>query len=249
MSVVSESAFESSIEAHLLSHEWLQVAPSSYDRALGLIPDELFAFLAESQPDEWSQLVARHGGEGQARAKVVKRVADELTARGTVDVLRSGVKDSGVSFRVAFFAPANGLTPGLLEAFESNRLGVVRQLHHSESRPHDSLDVALFVNGIPTATAELKNPLTHQTVAHAMSQYRTNRNPADLIFKHRAVVHFAVDPDQVYMTTRLAGEGTVFLPFNQGSGGAGQAGGAGNPVNVGGYKSAYLWERVWARDA
>ena len=249
MSVVSESAFESSIEAHLLAHGWLQVAPSSYDRALGLIPDELFAFLAGSQPDEWSQLLTRHGGEGQARAKVAKRVADELTARGTVDVLRSGVKDSGVSFRVAFFAPANGLTPGLLEAFESNRLGVVRQLHHSESRPHDSLDVALFVNGIPTATAELKNPLTHQTVAHAMSQYRTNRNPADLIFKHRAVVHFAVDPDQVYMTTRLAGEGTVFLPFNQGSGGAGQAGGAGNPVNVGGYKSAYLWERVWARDA
>ena len=131
----------------------------------------------------------------------------------------------------------------------ANRLGVVRQLHHSESRPADSVDVALFVNGIPTATAELKNPLTHQTVSDAMAQYRTDRNPADLIFKHRAVVHFAVDPDQVYMTTRLAGQDTVFLPFNQGSGGAGRAGGAGNPLNPDGYRTAYLWERVWSRDA
>jgi type I restriction enzyme R subunit len=180
---------------------------------------------------------------------VAKRVADEVTARGTVDVLRRGVKDSGVSFRVAFFAPANGLTPSLWESYEANRLAVVRQLHHSESRPQDSLDVTLLVNGIPTATAELKNPLTGQSVADAMEQYRTDRNPADLIFKHRAVVHFAVDPHQVYMTTRLAGAGTVFLPFNQGSGGAGHAGGAGNPVNPNGYATSYLWEQVWDRDA
>ena len=167
--VNSESAFESSIEAQLVAHGWVAVAPSLYDRALGLVPDELIGFLSGSQPDEWDQLVARHGGEAQARSKVVKRVADELTARGTVDVLRRGVKDSGVAFQVAFFAPANGLTPGLQERFTANRLGVVRQLHHSESRPADSVDVALFVNGIPTATAELKNPLTGQSVADAMT--------------------------------------------------------------------------------
>ena len=247
--VVGESAFEASIEAHLLSHGWSALVPLAYDRGLGMVPDELVAFLAESQPDEWAQLVSRHGGEAQARAKVAKRVADELTARGTVDVLRGGVKDSGVTFRVAFFAPANGLTPGLVARYEANRLGIVRQLHHSETRPHDSVDVALLVNGIPTATAELKNPLTQQSVAHAMTQYRTDRSPADLIFRHRVVVNFAVDPDQVYMTTRLAGEGTTFLPFNQGSGGAGAAGGAGNPVNASGYRTAYLWERVWAPDA
>jgi type I restriction enzyme R subunit len=194
-------------------------------------------------------LVARHGGEARARAKLCKRVADELSSRGTIDVLRRGVKDSGVSFQVAFFAPANGLTPGLQERFKANRLAIVRQLHHSESRPQDSVDVTLFVNGIPTATAELKNPLTQQSVAHAMAQYRSDRNPADLIFMHRAVVHFAVDPDQVYMTTKLAGEKTVFLPFNQGSGGAGASGGAGNPVNPDGYRTAYLWERVWSRES
>jgi type I restriction enzyme, R subunit len=126
---------------------------------------------------------------------------------------------------------------------------VVRQLHHSESKPADSMDVTLFVNGIPTATAELKNPLTHQSVKHAIKQYQQDRTPTDLIFKHRTVVHFAVDPNQVYMTTRLAGEATRLLPFNQGSGGAGRQGGAGNPPNPDGYETAYLWERVWQRDA
>ena len=183
--------------------------------------------MAASQPDEWESLVSRHGGESRARAKVCKRVADEITGRGTVDVLRRGVKDSGVSFRVAFFAPAHGLTPGLWQQYRANRLSVVRQLHHSESQPHDSLDVALFVNGIPTASAELKNPLTHQRAANAIDQYRADRNPSDLIFRHRMVVHFAVDPDQVYMTTTLAGQDTVFLAFNQGSGGPGQPGGRG----------------------
>lgn len=246
--VHQESAFESSIEAHLLAHGWGKVDAGSYDRKLGLFPDELTAFLAESQRDEWAELCKRHGGEAAARAKVAKRVADELTARGTVDVLRGVVKDSGVTFRVAAFAPANGLTPGLWRAYEANRLGVVRQLHHSESNPMDSVDVTLVLNGIPVGTAELKNPLTGQGVADAMEQYRKDRNPVDLIFKHRALVHFAVDPHQVYMTTRLARQDTRFLPFNEGSNGAGRPGGAGNPMNPDGYASAYLWERVWQRD-
>jgi type I restriction enzyme R subunit len=247
--VTSEGAFEESIEAHLLASGWAKISAKEYDVALGLMPMELAAFLAASQPDEWGQLCSRLGGAATATAKVAKYVADRLTKHGTVDVLRRETKMNGVSFRVAFFAPANGLTASLWDRYKANRLSVVRQLHHSESRPGASLDVALFVNGIPTATAELKNPLTHQSVGHAMKQYQQDRNPTDLIFKHRAVVHFAVDPNQVYMTTRLAGEATRFLPFNQGSGGAGQKGGAGNPTNPDGYETAYLWERVWQRDA
>ena len=247
--VKKESAFESSIEAHLVGAGWVKGDPKSYDVALGLASDDLFAYLSVSQPDEWEQLQLRHGGESKARVKVAKRVADELTSRGTVDVLRRGVQDTGVTFQAASFAPANRLAPGLWDRFEANRLSVVRQLHHSESHPHDSLDLVLLVNGIPVATAELKNPLTGQSVGDAMGQYRSDRVPSDLIFKHRAVVHFAVDPDQVYMTTKLAGQETVFLPFNEGSGGAGQAGGAGNPVNPDGYRTAYLWERVWERAA
>ncbi len=244
----NEWAFESSVEMGLLSKRWSRIEAGAYDRKLGLFSDDLTAFLAESQPDEWAELCKRHGGEPAARLKVAKRVADELTVRGTVDVLRGVVKDSGVTFRVSAFAPANGLTPGLWRAYEANRLGVVRQLHHSESSPMDSVDVTLALNGIPVATAELKNPLTGQGVADAMEQYRRDRNPADLIFKHRTLVHFAVDPHQVYMTTRLARQDTWFLPFNEGSNGAGRPGGAGNPMNPDGYASAYLWERVWQRD-
>lgn len=243
-----ESAFESSIEADLLANGWVRLVGNGFDRTLGLFPDELVEFVSGSQPKEWAELCRRHGTEAAARAKLAKRVADELTSRGTVDVLRGVVKDSGVTFQVAAFAPANGLTPVLRERFEANRLGVVRQLHHSESSPGDSLDVVLVLNGIPVATAELKNPLTGQSVEDAMVQYRRDRNPADLLLRSRAVVHFAVDPHQVYMTTRLVGEDTVFLPFNQGSAGAGTAGGAGNPGNPGGYATDYLWRRVWARE-
>lgn len=246
--VHQEAAFESSIEADLLASGWLKIDPSTYDVKLGLFRTELIAFLQTSQPKEWAELVKRLGGESAAEEKVVKRVADEITARGTVDVLRGVVKDTGVTFRVAAFAPANGLTPELWQRYDANRLGVVRQLRHSESHPKDSLDVVLVVNGIPVATAELKNPLTGQTVKDAITQYQEDRNPADLIFKHRTLVHFAVDPHQVYMTTRLAKQDTTFLPFNQGSAGAGNAGGAGNPENPEGYATAYLWQHVWQRD-
>jgi type I restriction enzyme R subunit len=246
--VTGESSFEDSLEAHLLEQGWRQGTSGGYDVALGLMPSELAAFLATSQPDEWEQLSLRLGGAETATVKVAQYVAKEINTRGTVDVLRRETKMNGVGFRVAFFAPANGLTKSLWERYDANRLTVVRQLHHSESRPDQSLDMALFVNGIPTATVELKTPTSGQTVQHAMKQYQ-RRTASDLIFRARAVVHFAVDPHQVYMTTKLAGEATRFLPFNQGSGGAGQKGGAGNPPNPAGYQTAYLWERVWGRDA
>jgi len=247
--VTSESAFEDSIEEHLLASGWLNGDPSGYDRGLGLDAAELVAFLEASQPDEWEQLTQRLGGTANAKERVAKYVGDQLTQRGTADVLRGVTKMNGVSFRLAFFAPANGLTQALWKRYDANRLSVVRQLHHSESNTADSVDMTLFVNGIPTATAELKNPLTQQRVGHGVRQYQRDRNPSDLIFRARTVVHFAVDPNQVYMTTRLAGEQTRFLPFNQGSGGAGQKGGAGNPANPDGYDTAYLWEQVWQRDA
>jgi len=247
--VTSESAFEDSIEEHLLATGWLKGDPSGYDRSLGLDPAELVSFLEASQLDEWEQLTQRIGGTANATERVAKYVADQLTHRGPVDVLRGVTKMNGVSVRLAFFAPANGLTKALWQRYDANRLSAVRQLHHSESNTADSVDLTLFVNGIPTATAELKNPLTQQSVGHAMRQYQRDRNPSDLIFRARTVVRFAVDPNQVYMTTRLAGEQTRFLPFNQGSGGAGQKGGAGNPPNPDGYDTAYLWEQVWQRDA
>ena len=248
MSNATEETFEGNIEAHLTSHGWEGLSPSLYDRNLGLFPDEVVAFVRASQPKAWHQLVARHGAEAVARQRFVKTVADAIDHRGTVSVLRGTVKDSGVTVRMCWFKPANTLAPELVERYASNRTAVVRQLHHSESRPADSLDLVLVVNGVPVATAELKNPFTGQGLEQAMAQYRTDRNPHDRIFAKRALVHFAVDPHQVAMTTRLVGQDTRFLPFNQGTAGPGRPGAAGNPPS-GGYQTAYLWEQVWDRDA
>ncbi|MFT4087672.1 MAG: DEAD/DEAH box helicase family protein [Gordonia sp. (in: high G+C Gram-positive bacteria)] len=248
MSNLNEATFEGNIEAHLLANGWGSASSTDYDRDLGLFPDEVVAYVQNSQPKAWKQLVTRHGGEATARNRFLKTLADAIDHRGTVSVLRSTVKDSGVTVRMCWFKPANTLAPELEVRYAANRLVVVRQLHHSESNPSDSLDLVLVVNGIPVASAELKNPLTGQNLDDAMTQYRTDRNPHDKIFAGRMLVHFAVDPHRVAMTTRLAGEETRFLPFNQGSNGPGHPGAAGNPSSTG-YQTAYLWEQVWQRDA
>ena len=261
MSITRESAFEGNIEAHLLAHDWVKVAPGGYDKKLGLFPSEVIAFVQASQPKAWAQLVKRHGGEDAATERFLNRLAEAIDHRGTISVLRGTVKDSGVEVRLCYFKPASGLNDEQTQRYAANRLGVVRQLHHSETRPMDSLDMTLLVNGIPVATAELKNPLTGQNIENAKAQYRTDRNPHDAIFARRTLVHFAVDPHHVAMTTRLAGENTYFLPFDQGSNGAGNAGTAGNPPTLrqaqgsdgvaqgsGAYQTSYLWEQVWQRD-
>jgi type I restriction enzyme R subunit len=244
-----EAAFEDSIEEYLLEQGWLPSAPVHYNRELGLDTAELYAFLGATQADAWERLIGLHGGQERAQQKFARRLADELTVRGAVDVLRRGVKDLGVQIDLAYFAPAHDLTPELRVLYEANRVTVTRQAPVSESHPLDTVDLLLGINGIPVATAELKTQTAGQRVDDAIRQYRRDRNPADLIFRSRTVVHFAVDQDQVYMTTRLAGRDTVFLPFNQGSAGPGRDGGKGNPVNPTGARTAYLWEQVWDRDA
>ena len=248
MANTREKSFEANVESHLTGHGWSALSPDGYDRTLGLFPDEVVAWLAESQPKAWEQLVNRNGGEQLARDRFLTTLASDLNHRGTLAVLRSGIKHSGITVDMATFRPASGLNDAVAARYAANRLAVVRQLHHSESRPADSVDVTLVLNGIPVATAELKNPFTHQTIEHAKTQYREDRHPNDLIFRSRALVHFAVDPHHVAMTTRLAGQDTRFLPFDQGSNGPGHPGTAGNPQRDG-YQTAYLWEEVWQRDA
>ncbi len=241
---VDERSFEESIEAALLASGYLKSVPSQFDPALGIDTAELFAFIGATQIIEWEKLLGRYGNDPDAAQRgFAKRLASELDARGTVEVLRQGVVDLGVTIRLAFFAPAHGLTPELEELYAANRVSVTRQLAY-EPVSTKTLDMVLFVNGIPTATAELKNPLTNQDVEHAIAQYRRDRDPANVTLARRALVHFAVDPDRVAMTTKLAGQATQFLPFN-----LGHDGGAGNPPNPAGHRTSYLWERVWARDA
>jgi type I restriction enzyme R subunit len=238
-----ERKFEGEIEAHLLGHGYTKGSPRALDLKLGLDPSDVSAFVQDTQPVEWHDLVQRHGGEQNARDKFVKRLAQELDERGTVDVLRHGVKDLGVDVRLGYFKPAHGLTPDLVARYEANRLVVVRQFRYDDSG--NEIDLALLLNGIPVATAELKNQLTGPNVEHAVAQYRRHRDANNVTLARRAVVHFAVDPDRVAMTTRLAGEATQFLPFNRGS----EEDGAGNPLNPNGHRTSYLWEQVWEREA
>ncbi|HEY1354464.1 MAG TPA: type I restriction endonuclease [Ktedonobacteraceae bacterium] len=242
---VNEHLFEDAIEQFLLEQGgWLRSSPSNFDSTLGLDTLELFAFVIATQGKAWNVLLGRYGNNPAAAQRgFAKRLATELDNRGTVDVLRHGVVDLGVTIKLAFFKPAHGLTPELLALYDANRLAVTRQLAY-ESGSTKTLDLVIFVNGIPTATAELKNNLTGQTIGHAVTQYRTDRDPTNVTLSRRAVVHFAVDPDRVSMTTKLAGAQTRFIPFN-----LGHNYGAGNPLNPQGHRTSYLWERVWVRDA
>jgi type I restriction enzyme R subunit len=248
---VDERGFEDAITHSLVTDGGYRVCKwgtrpewaGDFDVARGLDTAELFAFIAETQPKAWERLLAVHGGEAGARVQFADRLAKQLDERGTVDVLRRGVSDHGIEVHLAYFKPAHSLAPVLFTLYAANRLTVTRQLPY-EPGTHKTIDVGLMLNGIPVATAELKNPLTHQTVEHAKHQYRTDRDPANVTLARRALVHFAVDPELVEMTTRLAGSDTRFLPFNRGNGGR-----KGNAPDPDGHSTRYLWEQVWSRDA
>lgn len=245
----SERRFEDEIE-YVLTHVgpseldlYESRSPDGYDRVLGLYPQDLLDFVRDTQPQQWERLERIHGAK--AGEKFCKRVARELDRRGVVEVLRRGVEDLGARFKLVFFAPGSDLNELLAEKYWANRMTVVRQLRYS-TKNDNSVDTVLFVNGIPVVTLELKNQLTGQTYRDAIDQYKRSRPASEVLFglNRRAVVHFAVDTDEAWMTTKLAGMDTVFLPFNRGFGN-----GAGNPPVPGKYKTSYLWEEVLAKES
>ena len=224
----SESAFESVIETHLLSNGYISISRDCFDRDRAIFPDTILAFIRETQPREWAKLEKLHGD------KTGEQVLDDLCkwmdTHGSLATLRHGFKCYGRALRAAYFKPAHSLNPELESRYAANRLGITRQLHFSP-RSEKSLDVTLSVNGIPVVTAELKNPLTNQTVEDARHQYQRERDPHEPIFefKRRTLVHFAADTESILMTTRLAGKATHFLPFDKGFTGA-----SGNPPDPAG---------------
>lgn len=243
-----ESTFEKLITTYLLKNGWISGVNSNYSREFGLDLHELKLFIIDTQATSWERLVSLHGNEDLALRKFGERIGKEIDIRGTVDVLRKGVVDLGVKIQMAYFVPAHDLTPENRENYRSNRVTVTRQVKMSESNENDSIDLVFFLNGIPVATAELKSQTAGQNVKHAIRQYRYDRKPSDLIFKSRSLVNFAIDENDVFMTTQLKGVSTVFLPFNQGSAGAGKAGGMGNPLYPDGEKTSYFWRDVLHRD-
>ena len=252
MNIHKEIKLEDEICDHLSSGGWLHSTndAADYDRQLALFPDDVLAWVQETQPDAWEVLTKNHGAA--AGQTLLKRLRDALDQSGTLHVLRHGFDVLGVRSKVkmAQFKPALAMNPDIMQRYAANRLRVVRQVRYS-THNQNSIDLVLFLNGIPVATAELKTDFT-QTIDDAVDQYRYDRipnpkgqNPEPLLtFPSGALVHFAVSNSEVKMTTRLAGANTDFLPFNQGDDGA-----AGNPPNPQGHKTAYLWEQVWRRDS
>jgi type I restriction enzyme R subunit len=216
-----------------------------YDRTLCLIPEEAIDFIVATQPKVWGRLKEHYGAD--VKARFLGRLADEVARRGTLDVLRTGIKDAGCKFKLAHFRPASELNLELRELYRANQFSVVRQLGYSEKSEH-SIDLVLFLNGLPIFTAELKNPLNGQDVEDAIRQYERDRDPREPLLSYgRCLAHFAVDPNLVYVTTHLHKEATRFLPFNRG-----WDRGAGNlPISPtqSGYATSYLWETIWSRDS
>lgn len=243
-SLHQEIHFESAICEHLGQHGWLhaQGDAAHYDRQNALFLPDLLAWIEATQPESWQQLAKTHGAN--LPKVLAERVRKCLNDRGTLEVLRRGVEMVGLKRPLSLvqFKPALGINPAIQQAYEANRLRAVRQVRHSLNNPQDALDLVLFVNGIPVATAELKSDFT-QSVQDAVDQYRFDRDPAPkgglveplLAFHGGALVHFAVSQSEVMMSTRLAGTATRFLPFNRGN-----QGGAGNPPNPFGFATELL---------
>lgn len=241
----SEQAFEETIVTILVKQGgYRQVSNENWSRELALDRSMLFAFIKESQPDQWQRLCEIHGVEVDIR--FLQRLVKELDNRGTLDVLRHGIIDYGVRFHLAYFKPASGLNPETQRLYDLNQLTVIRQLRYSQKNERDAIDLVLCVNGLPVATAELKNAFTGQSVEQGREQFMKDRDPRELLFsfKKRALVHFVVDTEEVWMTTRLNGRETNYLPFNKGNENS-----AGNPINPDGYRTAYLWEEIWKKDS
>ncbi len=236
----TEATFEAAIVEHLCKHGWQQGNATDFSKDLAFDKKAILSFIQNSQAKEWDKLISYY--KDDTENKFFQRLFKELDLRGMLDVIRHGIVDSGVKLKLAYFKPDSGLNPDTIELYKKNILAVTRQVYFSDKNKR-SIDLVLSINGLPIATIELKNHFTGQGVKEAMEQYRTSRDPKELLFqfKKRALVHFTVDPDEVYFTTKLEGSATRFFPFNKGFKNA-----AGNPPakDYTTYRTAYFWEEM-----
>jgi len=242
-----EITFETEIIQYLTQHNWREGTSNGYDQALALYSEDLITYIKSTQPKEYKKFQKRH--QGNTDATLCKHIASQMDKQGSLYYLRHELKEINARFKLCQFKP-DLYSDILMEKYDKNILRVVRQVYYSEYNKN-SIDLVLFLNGIPLATIELKTDFT-QNIQDAINQYKYDRNPKDprtkqeeplLTFKKRALVHFAVSTDEVHMTTELKGKDTFFLPFNKGNDGA-----AGNPPNPNGYATDYLWKEIFAKD-
>ena len=245
----NEKRFETDIEAAFLSPEGGYVKGNdTYDKQLGVYVDSLIGFVQRTQSKEWARF--ENANQVEPVRKFCAAFCNACEMNGLLDVLRHGFKHRGIRFRVCYFKPESSLNATAGALYAQNHVAVYRQWFYS-SDSHKSVDMVIVLNGIPVFAFELKNQYTGQTVDNGKRQWMYDRDPREVCFQfnRRILGFFAVDHTDVYMTTQLAGKDTYFLPFNQGSAGAGRDGGKGNPPNPNGYPTSYLWERVFQKDS
>lgn len=238
---ISESQFEKSIESHLLKSNYIKRDPKDDFNKEYVIDEELlFQFIQDTQKKSWQKLQEIFGED--TKKKILQAYQKEVESESLIHVIKKGFPVSDVKIDCHYPRPESDLNEYAQMLYQKNILSIMKQVITSEG---NKPDLVLFLNGIPVATVELKNPATGQTYEDAISQYKENRDPKDMLFafKQGALVHFAVDPHEVYMTTKLQKDKTNFLPFNKG-----RDQGKGNPDNPNGYKTSYLWEDVWQKD-
>lgn len=245
----NEKRFEQDIESYLLSEGgYIRSDMSTYNKEKAIDMVKLISFIKTSQPKQWERYVRNY--QEDTEKKLYKRLNEEIEDKGILFVLRHGINDRGVKLNVAYFRPETTLNPEVIRLYNTNILTCTRQFAYSTEN-RNTIDMVLSLNGIPIVALELKNQITGQSVENAKNQFMYDRNPKELCFQFnkRFLVYFAVDLYEVVMTTKLNGKDTFFLPFNQGSNGAGKVGGAGNPENPEGYATSYLWEGVLKKDS
>src|SRR6266567_758407 len=228
----TEARFEDAIEFALLARGYVKGNREAFNAEQGIFPSDVMAYLKASQQRKWQALVDLQGSA--AEATLLDALVKELGSKGTLSVLRHGFKCFGKTFQLSAFQPASGMNPDAQAAYDQNILTITRQVAFNPATSQ-TVDAVVSVNGLPIATLELKNPMSGQTVENAKRQYENDRDPKLPLFrfKERALVHFSVDPDLVFMTTKLEGKSTTWLPFNRGN-----KTGAGNPPSsVGSYRT------------
>lgn len=242
--ITSEFAFEEHIEDVLLNtHGFFAAKQEEYDKTLCLRPETVISFIRATQTKKWADYCELVGDKAQAARNLLKRIKEVVDKEGTLHALRKGFDiHGGGHFDLCYFEPTNPVAEESRRLYQENLLHLQRQLKFSGD-DEKSLDMGIFLNGLPIFTIELKNQISGQNISHALKQYKDTRDPKEPLFRFkRCLAHFAVDNDLVYVTTELAGSKTQFLPFNQGA-----DGGAGNPPCKVGYATSYLWKDVWQK--
>lgn len=241
--MLKERKFQSLIKEYLIDNNgYIEGFNKDYNKDIAMDTKILFDFLESTQPKEIEKLKEVY--QEKYKVKIIERLNKEIQRRGIIDVIKNGTKDRGTNLKFAFFKPPSTLNKELIDLYNKNIISVTEELNYNSN--DDRIDVVIFLNGLPIIAIELKKPLNGQTYNHAISQFKTDRDPKKQLFKfkERAIVCFAMDTEEAHMTTKLDGDKTFFLPFNKGN-----KNGKGNPPVEDKVRTHYMWEEVFTKDS